>query len=207
MCRGLAAFHRVLEREHTIAVSPGIKARSEEIERLIAGEFDQLQAVIERHPWDRCTVAARVWLARARGRSLGVHEETSRLATQSFVLQPCIRDARPDHFLFEGNRLSGLVDFGAMGRETVAADLARLLAESIGGDRVARARALEAYEAVRPLDGAEARAITTFVHANALLGPARWIRWHFLESRQFDQPDAPLQGILRGLERLDEAGL
>ena len=34
---------------------------------------------------------------------------------RSFRLQPCLRDARPEHFLFEGDRLTGLVDFGAMG--------------------------------------------------------------------------------------------
>ncbi len=32
-------------------------------------------------------------------------------------LQPCVRDARPEHFLFEGDRVSGLVNFGAMGVE------------------------------------------------------------------------------------------
>ena len=53
-------------------------------------------------------------------------------------LQPALRDARPEHFLFEDDRLSGLVDFGAMGVESVAADLARLIGEWFDGDPDAR---------------------------------------------------------------------
>ena len=44
-------------------------------------------------------------------------------------MQPCLRDARPEHFLFVENVLTGLIDFGAMDFETVAGDLARLLGE------------------------------------------------------------------------------
>ena len=77
-------------------------------------------------------------------------------------VQPCLRDARPEHFLFEGNRLSGLIDFGAMGFETVAADLARLLGEWLADYEPLRTEALAAYEQVRPLDPAEKALIAPF---------------------------------------------
>jgi homoserine kinase type II len=125
-------------------------------------------------------------------------------STQVVPLQPCLRDARPDHFLFEGDRLTGLVDFGAMGRDTVAGDLARLMAEAIGPDRPARALALAAYEAIRPLEGPEFALIDDFERANALLGAGRWARWHLLDRRTFDDPEAVSRGLRRGLERLDE---
>ena len=68
------------------------------------------------------------WLALARqlGPMLLVPLEQS--ADRIIRVQPCLRDARPEHFLFEGDRLSGLVDYGAMGVDSVAGDLARLWA-------------------------------------------------------------------------------
>jgi Ser/Thr protein kinase RdoA (MazF antagonist) len=118
-------------------------------------------------------------------------------------LQPCLRDARPEHFLFEGDRLSGLVDFGAMGVDCVAGDLARLMTEWLDGDSEARAEALNAYERVHTLETAEAGLIEAFEKSSALLIGEHWIRWHYLEDRRFDDPRAVPQGIARGLERLE----
>jgi Ser/Thr protein kinase RdoA (MazF antagonist) len=120
------------------------------------------------------------------------------------MLQPTPRDARAEHFLFEGDRLTGLVDFGAMGVDSTASDLARLLADWVGNDRAAFTNALDAYAAIRPLDGLEIERIETFAESAAWLGPARWVRWHFLDQRPFDDPDAVRKGLERGLERLIE---
>ncbi len=117
-------------------------------------------------------------------------------------LQPCLRDARPDHFLFEGDRLTGLIDFGAMGLEAVSADLARLLSEWVGPDLLARAEALDTYTSIRHLEDAEATLIDVFESSAAVLGAGHWIRWHFVEGRRFDDPEAVSRGIERGLERL-----
>ena len=78
-------------------------------------------------------------------------EPLARVAALPVCVQPVLRDARPEHFLFEDGRLSGLVDFGAMGVDSVAADLARLIGDWFDGDRDLRREALAAYEAVRPL--------------------------------------------------------
>jgi homoserine kinase type II len=100
--------------------------------------------------------------------------------------------------------LSGLVDFGSMGLDSVAGDLARLLGEAIGPDRLARREAMAAFEAIRPLSEEEHRAIAAFEQANALLGPSMWIYRHFFEGRKFDEPDAVVRGFERTLTRLDE---
>ena len=83
----------------------------------------------------------------------GSSTHSARRPGASCPLQPCLRDARPEHFLFEGDRVSGLVNFGAMGVDCVAGDLARLIGEWLDGDPTARAEALAAYERIRPLDG------------------------------------------------------
>ncbi len=64
-------------------------------------------------------------------------------------LQPCIRDVWHDHVLFVGDDVSGLVDFGAMQPDSVAADIARLLGSLAGDDRQAWTIGLAAYESVQ----------------------------------------------------------
>ena len=49
------------------------------------------------------------------------------LAGAQLPLQPCIRDIWHDHILFTGNRVTGIVDFGALDIDTPATDIARLL--------------------------------------------------------------------------------
>ena len=45
------------------------------------------------------------------------------------LCQPCVRDLRHDHFLFDGDHLTGLIDFGASNWDTPATDGARMLGE------------------------------------------------------------------------------
>ncbi len=207
MFAGLALVHRRLAAHQSFGPSPGLTSRAEELELLTRHEFARLNAAIERKPTDPAAPLARTWLVRAVGLAPRIADATRRAALRPLPLQPCLRDARPDHFLLEGARLTGLVDFGAMGLDSVAGDLARLLAESVGADRLARSEALRAYESIRSLSVSEARSIEDFERANAVLGPARWVRWQFIEGREFDEPDAVIRGLRRGLERLDEAGL
>jgi len=115
--------------------------------------------------------------------------------------QPCLRDARPENLLFQGDRLAGLVDFGAMAEDAVSADLARLNAEWLGPDPALRDTALAAYAAVRPLDPAELALVPVFEEAAAVLLGWHWARWHFLEHRVFSDPAAVSAGLTKGLDR------
>ncbi len=202
---GLAAFLARLGPAGSVGPSPGLAARVAEIDRLLLGDFGAIRAAVDRAPADECSTLARAWLDRAIVLAPRIGESTRKAAGRPLPRQPCLRDARPDHFLFDGDRLAGLVDFGAMGVDSVAGDLARLLAEWVGPDRTARAAALASFESIRPLSEAEARSIGAFESANALLGAGHWARWHFLERRRFDDDRAVLKGLRRGLERLDGA--
>ncbi|MFM7128644.1 MAG: phosphotransferase, partial [bacterium] len=48
---------------------------------------------------------------------------------EKFRILTVLRDARPDQFLFSGGKLSGVIDFGAVGRDIIAVDLSRLATE------------------------------------------------------------------------------
>ena len=148
---GLAALHVRLACESRVGVSPGLEPRHVTVEHLIDGGFDTLEAAVARQATSPGEAAAAGrWLSLARSAAPRVGELLGRVSRSVLDLQPCLRDARPDHFLFEGGRLSGIVDFGAMGVDCVAGDLARLIGEWQGGDPAARAAAAEGVRADPP---------------------------------------------------------
>lgn len=200
----LGAFHRALARHRMEGPSPGLRARLAELAALRREGFDALDRVLDRAGADPFAVRARRWLDLARARAGSVAEGLRAEAERVVPLQPCLRDARPDHLLFVGDRVAGLVDFGAMGIETIAADLSRLMAEWIGPDRGLRAEALAAYATSRPLEGVEVDQIAAFERTGAVLGGARWVRWHFVEGRRFDDPAAVVKGLRRALDRMSD---
>ena len=151
----MAAFHQRLAGERRDGVSPGLGQRHEAIAHLLRGGFDALERAIEPAadlPQDEARPMALRWLTLARAIAPQLLEPLREAAGRTVPLQPCLRDARPEHFLFEGDRVTGLVNFGAMGVDCVAGDLARLMGDWLDGDPSARAEALAAYERIRPLD-------------------------------------------------------
>jgi Ser/Thr protein kinase RdoA (MazF antagonist) len=112
-------------------------------------------------------------------------------------LQPCLRDIWHDHVLFTRDRVTGLVDFGALRDECVVGDVARLLASLVRGDQAAWELGLTAYQQHYPLDCVQQDLLVVFHHTTALLSGMNWLRWIYLEGRVFDWPD-------RILARIDE---
>ena len=201
---GLAALHRCLACESGVGVSPGLTLRRDTIRHLINGGFDTIEAAVARQAASPAEAAAAgKWLSLARSAAPRLADALDHASHSVLDLQPCLRDARPDHFLFEQSRLTGIVDFGAMGVDCVAGDLARLIGEWQGGDPAARACAQQAYEQVRPLSSIQADLITVFESSADLLIGERWLRWSYLEGRRFEDPQAVPKGLARGLKRLE----
>jgi homoserine kinase type II len=199
---GLAAFHQMLARSATEAVSPGLVARLGEVEFWITQGFSRLERILDAVPQDPVQSLARRWLALARRIAPNVHGMLIEATRTRVLIQPCLRDARPEHLLFQNGRLTGLVDFGAMGIESVAADLARLMAEWLEDLPDERRAGMEAYSAIRPLAVGELGLIPVFERSSALLGGGRWASWHFTEGRPFHDPEAVPRGLEKGLQRL-----
>jgi Ser/Thr protein kinase RdoA (MazF antagonist) len=202
----MAAFHQRLADDRRDGTSPGLGQRHEAIAHLLRGGFDGLERAIGPpavSPQDEARPMALRWLTLARATAPHLLEPLRAAAGRIVPLQPCLRDARPEHFLFEGDRVTGLVDFGAMGVDCVAGDLARLMGEWLESDLPARAEALAAYERIRPLGAEEASLIPAFASSSDLLIGEHWIRWHYVEGRWFDDPRAVAEGVARGLARLE----
>ena len=202
MFENLARVHLQLDPVPERGASPGLLARHEELTRLTRGEFAQLATAIRAAPLDEIRWLADRWLERATETAPAIRARLELATRASFDLQVVLRDVRPDHFLFEGDRLTGLVDFGAMGVDTIATDLARLLGETVGSSVEQRQVALAAYEILRPIAEAERAALGDFEAANAALGGTRWVRWHFVERRAFADPRAVAGGLRRALLKL-----
>jgi homoserine kinase type II len=132
-----------------------------------------------------------------------VAAKLAKAASIRVPLQPCIRDIWHDHVLFETNRVSGIIDFGAMRIETVAGDLARLLGSLAGDDLVAWQQGLAAYKAIRPLSDGEAALVPVFDESAMLLAGFNWLDWVAVSRRQFDDPAEVIRRLQTIVNRLE----
>ncbi len=194
----LARFHvATAPPRATVAPSPGIQERSELLRRLQLHESQEIARRLQTIHWPEFAIRGqRILKAFAReAHNLGVRLAAS--ASVACPLQPCIRDIWHDHVLFLEDKVSGVVDFGAMRIECVSADISRLLGSLVGNDPQGWRQGLEAYSRVRPLSVAERQLCEVFDASTSLLSGMNWLRWICLEQRSFDEPD-------RVLARLDE---
>ncbi len=202
---GLARFHERFGDLQIERCSPGISLRRETVVALLKGGFETLARALESsQAGDDERALARTWLSLAREHAPAVLLALERAAPLRVLLQPCLRDARPEHFLFEHAtaRLTGLVDFGAMDVDSPACDLARLLLEWGVRPGPGRERALDAYGQVRTLDLPTRGLVSAFEQAAALLIGERWVRWRFVEHRPFPDPRATIEGLSRAVQRV-----
>ena len=201
---GLAALHDRWSHQTRLGRSPALLSRLDEADALVAMELKLMEFAVSHASVDPVHDLASRWLTIAPDGLNVVLSKLRREVAIELPIQPILRDARPDHFLFEGDRLTGLVDFGAVGVDSPSADLARLLLEWVGTDLHARSTALDAYERIRALAPRDSERIDLFAETAAWLGPARWIRWHYVERRPFADPNAVQTGLDRSLARLLE---
>ncbi len=196
--RALAEFHRAVEsyRAPTISISPAVIERQQYLADLLAGGARRLLDAVERTHWPEFQLRARRALVAVSEQGPDV---AARLAAvqQPTPLMDCIRDVWREHVLFVGERVTGIIDYGAMREESPAADVARLLG-SLSGRCLDRWHlGLGAYRQVRPLSELETTLATVLDASGRLLGAMNWVRWVAAEHRQFNSPAAIL-------ERLDE---
>ena len=130
-------------------------------------------------------------------------ERLRRWRERGFVLQPCLCDVWHDHLLFEDDRLTGLVDYGAVKTDHVAVDLARLLGSLIEDDAANWQRGLTAYRAVRPLSPAEEELARDLDVTGVVLGVATWLRWLGAERRPFEDRTAAARRLGVLVERIE----
>lgn len=100
---------------------------------------------------------------------------------------PVIRDCHCEHFLYSNTgRLKGYIDFGALRFDTVAADLGRLFADTIGPDTAKCKQFIGKYRELRPISSHEESAAIILAKATILGAGLVWFDWILLRNWNFD---------------------
>ncbi len=113
-------------------------------------------------------------------------ELLERASQNRLPLQPCIRDVWHDHVLFTNERVTGLIDFGALRDDHIATDIARLLGSLVRDDQAGWVAGLSAYEQLRPLTPLDRQLVTVYDQSGVLLSAMNWLQWLFIDGRRFD---------------------
>ncbi len=107
-----------------------------------------------------------------------------------FELTTIIGDTHHDHFLFEGDNLSGVVDFGAMKHDTVSIDLTRLIGRLRLVGAVTIEGALDCYGQHNPLVEIDSKCVEFLHRCNLLGGILNWLDWIFVQEKSFEDLQA-----------------
>jgi homoserine kinase type II len=121
---------------------------------------------------------------------------------RQWPLQPCLCDVWHDHVLYEGERVSGLIDLGSVKVDHVSVDLARLLGSMVGSDSNGWECGLRAYRAVRAF-GAEEEALARVLDQTGVVVAAMtWLRWLYVEGRIIEDRNAAARRLAALVERM-----
>ena len=210
--RALARFHLAAasfgELSGRNGPAPAIQNRQNTARRWLAGDLDRLAGAMsdrEAVEWPELfRVGSRIV---QQFRSVGptIADQMAEVADLPVPIQPCIRDIWEQHVLFEGENVSGIVDFGAMRPDTVATDIARLVGSLAEDCRNDWDSAVQAYCDVRPLADNEHQLVAVLDRSSVALAGLNWLRWIYLDRRSFAQKEvieARLKTILRRLSQL-----
>ncbi len=121
----------------------------------------------------------------------GLYSELQKAADEVVVLHPVLRDFWSEHLLFDGAKVSGIIDYGALRIDEPATDLARLLGSLHPFESEVRREAVEQYNAaaVCPVDFSR---VDLLDRSGTLLAALQWLDWLVLERRKFNVPASSL---------------
>lgn len=121
--------------------------------------------------------------------------------TRRFSLQPCLGDVWADHVLFEGNEVTGLIDFGGVRYDHPAQDLARLIGSYTQGHATRRQQALSCYAPISP----EVEQLSILLDdSGTIVSLGNWLRWLILEERLFSDQSRAITRLLQLVNRLSQ---
>jgi homoserine kinase type II len=203
----LAGFHRAAAtfpaQGRSCGVSAGIVDRLGQLQRWLSGDTERLAATIAPRRWPELAARGqrvlRLFAAHATA-VLGQLEHAARVEVQQ---QVCLRDVWHDHILFSGDRVSGIIDFGALAWDNVAMDVARLLGSLTLDYGEYWQRGLAAYREAHALGENELLLLQAFDRSTVLMSGLNWLDWIFRQNRVFDDGRAILARMDHILARLE----
>jgi len=189
--------------------SPGVERRLRQLQRWMSGGLDELRRALVPDVWAELDARAHEICSLAEAVAGEILLRLDACSRFRIPLQPCIRDVWHAHVLFDGPRVTGLRDFGHVGADSVAADVARLLGSLAREDGDSWRQGLAAYQSVRPLSETELQLVEAFDLSTVLMGGLNWIDWIYRQRRVFESWNAipeRLDEMIFRLHRLDRPG-
>lgn len=201
----LAAIHDAFAGEARIEAPPGLVRKLRELGIWRAGRLEErARTIAGDFPRDEAHLLARRWLERAAPLASRVEAILRAGLARPATVQTCLRDVRAEHLLFEGDRLRGLIDYGAADEDSPAADLARLLADWTAPESTERARAMTRYGELRPGSSDVARLVPVYERTADWFVGAAWVDRGFPREGSSIETETLRDALRRALDRLDK---
>lgn len=203
--RATASFHGAVA-DHTdscVGMPPSVQERINLCRWWMnEGRLDELRHRIRTTSASSSTPFAGQIVAGFEQRRAEIAEMLAREQAVQIALMPCLRDLWHDHLLFDGEHVTGIIDYGALRIDTPATCISRLLA-SLAGEDAARWRSgLATYQEVRPMTENELRLVRVLDVSARLLSGMNWLKWIYLDERRFDNLQLVQQRLQLAAERL-----
>lgn len=202
----LARWHQAVARFPAAAArrgpAPAVAGHLAQIRRWMEGGVGHVARLLDAGGWAAIQPAARQILSHFQQDAHNVCRSLESVRHLPVPLQACARDIWGDHVLFTHDRVTGLIDFGALRTESVAADVARLLGSLAGNDGSLWDAGIAAYTAVRPLSDDERALVRAFDHCQMVTSGMNWIEWIFVDQRRFEDRRAVEHRVEAVLDRL-----
>jgi Ser/Thr protein kinase RdoA (MazF antagonist) len=207
----LAKFHSTVngfpERglQQVAGAPPAISRRLSRLRELSHRGTNELADAITVDTWPPLAPLARRFLATIPAILPRATGQLASLSTLVLPVQPCLRDVWHDHVLFTGNEVTAVIDYGAMNIDTPATDVARLLGSLVGDDEAGWRTGVNAYSAIRPLSPNEEQAAKALDTSSTILAGCNWLRWIYIDGRQFDDQSQIVERFQRIVTRAEHA--
>lgn len=221
----MAAMRALAHVHAALAATPDEPPRCID-SRGLAERIDRARHLLE-HPW--CLLLNAQRLAPARTASViaalkcacevfdchdgeGMLRRLAALTPYPLPCQVVLRDVWSEHILFDRgarDRIAGIIDLHAMGIDTPATDIARLLGSWLLVDGAVDAgwwhAAIDAYASVRPLGGRERRLVPMLAATGIIFGLDNWFRWTLGEGRTFPDQERSVARVRQLVALLPKA--
>lgn len=204
----LSRLHEICRRTSmwkTRAESPGILYRMRRLREINSSYIQCLERSIDKNPGadfgstchQRISELCR-WIVAASGKLADSCLAQISGFDGKYNLSPCLRDIWHDHVLFTENRVTGIIDYGALDIDAPAGDFARLLGSLASDDQNHWDIGCVAIEQSFPEIADQIPMIRAIDFANVVLAGLNWANWIYKEKREF-----PIQAdVLARLEHI-----
>lgn len=115
----------------------------------------------------------------------------------------CWRDPHREHFLFTGDQVTGMIDFGAVDLDSIANDLGRMLGSYVPDQPDRWRDALVEIHSQLALETEVPALAWRLDRAGTLIGALHWWEWLDFQRRHFHDPPAALARWRALVERME----